>query len=406
MSKTDFETMIKSILDPKCFYYYYGAADYVVYALVNYQFDKFKLYVDSSVDINQIPELIDVVINSEKFDYANELISRLDSESVRQVKRALIHLTLGEFLEAYHMYQVIDETTLEYPAAYYNGFGYCQAVLGDYDSVNACLEAACKVPKEKRRGVDLSSYNTAMLHAFIPYAQGDIKVASVRYYKLLTSIKTKLHPMCYRLNMVKSMLAKCYLFSHQWEFATKLICDINNYLREAAGWYNRLDNTAAVLYDIVDLGSKLGDHDSAMVSLADYIRNTKCLFWREEIEITFNHFTHDVAALEALRDHYYEQYSPGFYRIGIISKLLQEEIVVPERLTRDKIKKCYQDQWVALTDIESNSDNPEDFESAIVVCGMNDDEYKYVPETLKLIGKEYYYFTTSDKIVERSAEYA
>lgn len=399
MSKTDSAMMIKDVLDPKCFYLYYGGADYVLYALVNYHFDKFKLYVDNAVDINQIPELIDIVANSEKFDYAEELISRLKSESVHQMKQALIHLIHGEFFEAYHLYQAIDETTLEYPMAYYNGFGYCQAVLGDFDSANACLEAACKIPGEKRRGVDLESHNTAMLHAFIPYAQGDIKTASVRYYKLLTHMETNLHPTCYKLNVCKSMLAKCYLFTWQWEFANEMIYDINRYTRDVVGWYNRLDNTVAVLNDIVDLGSKQGDHDSAMVSLADYIRNTKCLFWREEIEIAFNHFTHDVAALEALRDRYSEQYGHVFYRIGIINKLLKEKVVVPDRLTRGQIKKLYKDQRVVLTDIKSKSDNPEDFTSAIVICGMDEDEYRSISETLKLIGKNYYYFTTSDKIV-------
>lgn len=70
---------------------------------------------------------------------------------------------------------------------------------------------------------------------------------------------------------------------------------------------------------------------------------------------------------------------------------------MPERLTLKQIKEKYPDQWVALTDIDYKPDSISQFYTAVVVCGMTDEEYDDVRDKFEEEGKFYFYMRTKDR---------
>lgn len=322
MSQNNFTKISRDVLAKDNFYKFYGGRDHVLYRLVNHNFDAFKSWMDSDVDVNDIPEIVDVVINSEKFEYAEELMSRLNSESLRQLKHALVHLVHGEFLEAYDIYQEIDESALEYPLAFYNGFGYCQAALGDIDSASECLNQASSLPKNKRISEALGSYNTAMLQAFLAYAQGNYLVATVNYSDLIDRMMQFGDLSDFRLNQAKQMLGKCFLFSGEYDFANNAFTEVCVNLQKSVDMYNYLCKDNASALDAADLFWEHSDRDICITSLKDYIRNGNNQFWTDVPRIILAYFEGDNAALKEIRSRYEESYGSGFYRIKIINNML------------------------------------------------------------------------------------
>lgn len=73
-----------------------------------------------------------------------------------------------------------------------------------------------------------------------------------------------------------------------------------------------------------------------------------------------------------------------------------KEDVSRQRLTWKQIRTKYPDQWVALTDVEYMDNDGINIESAIVVCGMVDDDY--IRQRLKFMneGRNYEYERTED----------
>lgn len=69
---------------------------------------------------------------------------------------------------------------------------------------------------------------------------------------------------------------------------------------------------------------------------------------------------------------------------------------MPERLTSDQIREKYPDQWVALTDIDFKPGSTSNFYTAVVVCGMTDEEYPNKCLEYTLQGKDYLYVRTAD----------
>ena len=69
---------------------------------------------------------------------------------------------------------------------------------------------------------------------------------------------------------------------------------------------------------------------------------------------------------------------------------------MPERLTTEQIRERYPDQWVALTDIDYKPGSISNFYSAVVVCGMTDEEYPDKRVEFELAGKDYLYQRTAD----------
>ena len=67
-----------------------------------------------------------------------------------------------------------------------------------------------------------------------------------------------------------------------------------------------------------------------------------------------------------------------------------------QRLAWAQIREKYPDQWVALTDVEYLDNDGVNVKSAIVICGMADEEY--VAQRLKFMreGKAYEYERTED----------
>lgn len=69
---------------------------------------------------------------------------------------------------------------------------------------------------------------------------------------------------------------------------------------------------------------------------------------------------------------------------------------MPERLTTEQIRERYPDQWVALTDIDFKPGSTSNFNSAVVVCGISDEEYNSKCLEFTLQGKNYLYLRTAD----------
>lgn len=69
---------------------------------------------------------------------------------------------------------------------------------------------------------------------------------------------------------------------------------------------------------------------------------------------------------------------------------------VNQRLTWEQIRAMYPDQWVALADVEYMGNDGINVKSAVVVCGMADNDY--VGQRLKFMqeGKQYEYERTED----------
>lgn len=67
-----------------------------------------------------------------------------------------------------------------------------------------------------------------------------------------------------------------------------------------------------------------------------------------------------------------------------------------QRLTWEQIRVMYPDQWVALADVEYMGNDGINVKSAVVVCGMADNDY--VGQRLKFMqeGKQYEYERTED----------
>lgn len=69
---------------------------------------------------------------------------------------------------------------------------------------------------------------------------------------------------------------------------------------------------------------------------------------------------------------------------------------MPERLTTEQIRERYPDQWVAMTDVDYKPGSISHFYSAVVVCGMTDEEYPDKRVEFELAGKDYLYQRTAD----------
>ena len=69
---------------------------------------------------------------------------------------------------------------------------------------------------------------------------------------------------------------------------------------------------------------------------------------------------------------------------------------MPERLTTEQIRESYPDQLVALTDVDFKPGSTSNFNSAIVVCGIPDEEYNSKCLEFTLQGKDYLYLRTAD----------
>lgn len=71
-------------------------------------------------------------------------------------------------------------------------------------------------------------------------------------------------------------------------------------------------------------------------------------------------------------------------------------VLTDQRLTWQQIRMMYPDQWVALTDVKYMDDDGINVESAVVVCGMCDNDY--VAQRLKFMkeGRNYEYERTED----------
>ena len=67
-----------------------------------------------------------------------------------------------------------------------------------------------------------------------------------------------------------------------------------------------------------------------------------------------------------------------------------------ERLTWKEIQKKYPDQWVALSEVEYVDNDGCNVESAVVICGMQDDEYISCRLDFLHLGKDYRYKRTED----------
>lgn len=67
-----------------------------------------------------------------------------------------------------------------------------------------------------------------------------------------------------------------------------------------------------------------------------------------------------------------------------------------KRLTWLEIQKKYPDQWVALSDVEYVDDDGCNVESAVVICGMSDNEYINCRLDFVRSGKNYRYKRTED----------
>ena len=71
-------------------------------------------------------------------------------------------------------------------------------------------------------------------------------------------------------------------------------------------------------------------------------------------------------------------------------------VLTEQRLTWKQIRMTYPDQWVALTDVRYMDDDGINVESAVVICGMRDDDY--TAQRLKFMreGRNYEYERTED----------
>ena len=70
---------------------------------------------------------------------------------------------------------------------------------------------------------------------------------------------------------------------------------------------------------------------------------------------------------------------------------------MPERLTLEQIKEKYPDQWVVLTDIDYKPDSISRFYTAVVVCGMTNEEYDDARNKFEEERKFYFYMRTKDR---------
>ena len=73
-----------------------------------------------------------------------------------------------------------------------------------------------------------------------------------------------------------------------------------------------------------------------------------------------------------------------------------KEVLSKKRLTWEQIRNLYPDQWVALADVRYMDNDDINVESAVVICGMKDNDY--VEQRLKFMeeGKDYVYERTED----------
>lgn len=67
-----------------------------------------------------------------------------------------------------------------------------------------------------------------------------------------------------------------------------------------------------------------------------------------------------------------------------------------QRLTWEQIRAGYPDQWVALTDVEYLDNDGINVKSAVVVCGMADNDYVERRLDFMRAGKQYEYERTED----------
>ena len=72
------------------------------------------------------------------------------------------------------------------------------------------------------------------------------------------------------------------------------------------------------------------------------------------------------------------------------------KVLTDQRLTWEQIRAAYPDQWVTLADVRYMDDDGINVESAVVVCGMADNDY--MGQRLKFMkeGRMYEYERTED----------
>lgn len=71
-------------------------------------------------------------------------------------------------------------------------------------------------------------------------------------------------------------------------------------------------------------------------------------------------------------------------------------VLAVKRLTWNQIRAAYPDQWVALTDVRYMDDDGVNVESAVVVCGMSDNDYVEKRLMFMREGRAYEYERTED----------